>query len=51
MQEIPLIRIKEKEIRDNHKMVIDELKKRLYKKKKKKTLIEKKNKRHINKIK
>ena len=47
----PLIRIWEKDIRENPKMVMDELKKRLYKETEKKTLIEKKNKRHINKIK
>ena len=51
MHGIPLIRIWEKDIRENPKMVMDELKKRLYKETEKKTLIEKKNKRHINKIK
>ena len=51
MNGIPLIRIWEKDIRKNPKMVMDELKKRLYKETEKKTLIEKKNKRHINKIK
>ena len=51
MHGIPLIRIWEKDIRENPKMVMDELKKRLYKETEKKALIEKKNKRHINKIK
>lgn len=51
MHGIPLIRIWEKDIRENPKMVMDELKKRLYIETEKKTLIEKKNKRHINKIK
>ena len=45
---IPLMRIWEKDIRENPKMVMEELKKRLYIQKKE---IEKKNKRHINKIK
>ena len=48
---IPLIRIWEKDIRENPKMVMDELKKRLYIQDKKITITEKKNKRHINKIK
>ena len=48
---IPLIRIWEKDIRENPKMVMDELKKRLYIQDKKITIKEKKNKRHINKIK
>lgn len=48
---IPLIRIWEKDIRENPKGVMDELKKRLYIEDKKVTLIEKKNKRHVNKIK
>lgn len=51
MHGIPLIRFWEKDIRENPKMVMDELKKRLYIETEKKTLIEKKNKRHINKIK
>ncbi len=48
---IPLIRFWEKDIRENPKMVMDELKKRLYLETEKKSLTEKKNKRHINKIK
>lgn len=48
---IPLIRIWEKDIRENPKMVMEELKKRLYIEDKKITITEKKNKRHINKIK
>ena len=48
---IPLIRIWEKDIRENPKMVMEELKKRLYIQDKKITITEKKNKRHINKIK
>lgn len=51
MHGIPLIRFWEKDIRENPKMVMDELKKRLYIETEKKTLIENKNKRHINKIK
>ena len=51
MHGIPLIRIWEKDIRENPKMVMDELKKRLYLETEKKSLAEKKNKRHINKIK
>ena len=48
MHGIPLIRIWEKDIRENPKMVMEELKKRLYIQEKE---IEKKNKRHINRIK
>lgn len=48
---IPLIRIWEKDIRENPKGVMKELKKRLYIEDKKVTLTEKKNKRHVNKIK
>jgi very-short-patch-repair endonuclease len=51
MHGIPLIRFWEKDIRENPKMVMDELKKRLYLETEKKSLVEKKNKRHINKIK
>ena len=51
MHGIPLIRIWEKDIRENPKMVMDELKKRLHIETEKKSLIEKKAKRHINKIK
>lgn len=51
MHGIPLMRIWEKDIRDNPKMVMEELKKRLYIQDKKVTITEKKNKRHINKIK
>ena len=48
---IPLIRIWEKDIRENPNGVMKELKERLYIEDKKVTLTEKKNKRHINKIK
>lgn len=48
---IPLIRIWEKDIRENSKEVMKQLKERLYIEDKKQTLIEKKNKRHVNKIK
>ena len=48
MHGIPLIRIWEKDIRENPKMVMDGLKKRLYIEEKK---IEDKNKRHVNKMK
>lgn len=48
---IPIMRIWEKDIRENPKMVMEELKKRLYIEDKKITITEKKNKRHINKIK
>ena len=48
---IPLIRIWEKDIRENPKMVMDGLKKRLYIENEKKTLNENKRKRHVNKIK
>jgi very-short-patch-repair endonuclease len=51
MHGIPLIRIWEKDIRNNPKTVMNELKKRLYMETEKKALFEKKNKRHINKIK
>ena len=51
MHGIPLIRFWEKDIRENPKMVMDELKKRLYLETEKKSLTEKKTKRHINKIK
>ena len=51
MHGIPLIRFWEKDIRENPKMVMDELKKRLYLETEKKSLAEKKTKRHINKIK
>ena len=48
MHGIPLMRIWEKDIRENPKMVMDELKKRLYIQEKE---IKKRNKRHVNKIK
>lgn len=48
---IPLIRIWEKDIRENPKKVMEELKKRLYIQEEKAVLTEKKNKRHVNKIK
>jgi very-short-patch-repair endonuclease len=51
MHGIPLIRIWEKDIRENPKMVMEELKKRLYIQDKKVTIAENKNKRHKNKIK
>lgn len=47
MHGIPLMRIWEKDIRENPKMVMEELKKRLYIQEKE---IEKKNKRHVNKF-
>jgi very-short-patch-repair endonuclease len=48
---IPLMRIWEKDIRENPNKVMKELKERLYIQDKKTILTEKKNKRHINKIK
>lgn len=48
MHGIPLIRIWEKDIRENPKAVMDELKKRLYIQENE---IKKRNKRHVNKIK
>lgn len=51
MHGIPIMRVWEKDIRENPKMVMEELKKRLYIQDKKVTITEKKNKRHINKIK
>lgn len=51
MHGIPIMRIWEKDIRENPNMVMEELKKRLYIQDKKVTITEKKNKRHINKIK
>lgn len=48
---IPLIRIWEKDIRENSKEVMKQLKERLYIEDKKQTLVEKKNKRHVNRIK
>ena len=51
MHGIPLIRIWEKDIREQPSKVLKELKDRLYIQDKKATLTEKKNKRHINKIK
>ena len=51
MHGIPLIRIWEKDIRENPNKVIKELRERLYIQDKKAILTEKKNKRHINKIK
>ena len=48
---IPLVRIWEKDIRENPKEVLRQLKERLYIEDKKKALIENKNKRHVNKIK
>jgi very-short-patch-repair endonuclease len=51
MHGIPIFRVWEKDIRENPKMVMEELKKRLYIQDKKVTITEKKNKRHINKIK
>ena len=50
MHGIPLIRIWEKDIRENPKMVMEELKKRLYLQDKKIMIAEKKSKRHINKM-
>lgn len=51
MHGIPILRVWEKDIRENPKMVMEELKKRLYIQDKKVTITEKKNKRHVNKIK
>jgi very-short-patch-repair endonuclease len=51
MHGIPLIRIWEKDIRENPNQVMEMLKKRLYIQDKKVTVTEKKNKRHVNKIK
>ena len=51
MHGIPIIRFWEKDIRENPKMVMDELKKRLGIEKEKMVLKEEKSKRHINKIK
>ena len=51
MHGIPLIRIWEKDIRENPSRVLEALKKALYVADKKAILTEKKNKRHINKIK
>ena len=48
---IPIMRIWEKDIRETPDKVMKELKARLYIEDKKVTLTEKKNKRHINKIK
>ena len=51
MHGIPLIRIWEKDIRDNPKMVMDYLKERLYIENTKQELKTDKNKRHVNKLK
>ena len=51
MHGIPIYYIWEKDIRENPKKVLDELKKILYIEEKKRVLTEKKNKRHVNKIK
>lgn len=51
MHGIPIIRFWEKDIRENPKMVMDELKKRLGIEKEKMVLKEEKSKRHINKLK
>ena len=48
---IPLMRIWEKDIRESPKEVMKQLKERLYIEDKKQTLVEKKNKRHVNRIK
>lgn len=50
MHGIPIIRFWEKDIRENPKKVMDELKKRLYMESTKIALAEKKNKRHVNKF-
>lgn len=50
MRGIPLIRIWEKDIRENPKEVMRGLKERLYIETEKNALIEKKNKRHVNRI-
>ena len=51
MHGIPLIRIWEKDIRENPKKVMKELKERLHIEDEKRLINEKKNKRHVNKIK
>lgn len=51
MHGIPIIRIWEKDIRENPKQVLSDLKKRLHIEEEKRILVEKKNKRHVNKIK
>ena len=51
MHGIPIFRVWEKDISENPKMVMEELKKRLYIQDKKVAITEKKNKRHVNKIK
>ena len=48
---IPIMRIWEKDIRETPNKVMKELKDRLYIEDKKQTLLEKKNKRHVNKMK
>lgn len=48
---IPLIRIWEKDIKENQGKVLKELRERLYIEDKRKVLAERKNKRHVNKIK
>ena len=48
---IPIMRIWEKDIRENPKQVMDELKKRLYIEEEKISSLNRKNKRHVNKIK
>lgn len=48
---IPLVRIWEKDIRENPNEVLKQLKEKLYIEDKKQILIERKNKRHVNKIK
>ncbi len=48
---IPLLRIWEKDIRENPSEVLKKLKERLYIENKRKTLIDEKGKRHVNKIK
>lgn len=50
MHGIPLIRIWEKDIRENPKMVMNELKKKLGIEKEKMILKEEKSRRHVNKI-
>lgn len=48
---IPIMRIWEKDIREAPEKVMKDLKKRLHIEEEKRILIEKKNKRHVNKIK
>lgn len=50
MHGIPIMRIWEKDIRENPNIVMDKLKERLYIEAEKKNIAERKNKRHVNKL-